>query len=391
MQCIFVVSNGLFYLLPGEYDWRMDGWDGFGRHPPEIARWPAAFKGRGKAVRCISHHTASHIDPIRFTIDSGCTGVKADIWLHNNDILVGSSVPALSAQNTLQDVYLNPLVRTLKKRNAAAASKGGENNPPKGIFEHDASQPFIVLLLDFRSSADTLWPRLVSQLDSLRERGYLTHFRGSEIVQRPVTVVVTGRVPFELIRENRNYRDIFFDAALDELALNDIDNLSEVFRALPPPRRDVPTGNSHASEEPGTSRNQTASQPAVRETAKRPPTAYRYNLHNSYCASTDFKESIGLPHRGRFSRQQIELIRAQVQAAHRRGLKAKYHGIPGWHGKLRDLIWHTLAEEGADLIEVDWFGHRPRERGWRRRLVAEGDGERAFNGQFMEILSSRKG
>lgn len=399
MQCITVVSNGFSFLLPGDYDWRRDGWDGYGQSP-ELARWPAEFRDRGRSVRCISHHTASPLDPLRFAVESGCTGVKAEIWLHNDDILVGSSVPALTAKNTLQDTYLNPLLRTLKERNPATASKGKGDKPPKGIFEYDTTQSFI-LLLDFRSTADALWPRLVSQLGSLRDMGYLTHFSGSEVVQRPVTVVVTGRVPFDLIRASRNHRDIFFDASMDEIALNDINNLADVFKSSRPSlhrrEEEVQAGASPQTSESGksddASKAQNADRPAAREPAKNPPaTSYRYNAHNSYCASTNFKESIGRPHRGRFSPQQIELIRAQVRAAHKRGLKARYHGIPSWPGKLRDLVWHTLVAEGVDLIEVDWIGDQNPRRGWRRRLLALGDDHRRpYEREFIEFWSSGKG
>ncbi|KAL1999777.1 hypothetical protein VTN02DRAFT_3984 [Thermoascus thermophilus] len=225
--------------------------------------------------------------------------------------------------------------------------------------------------------------------------GYLTHVSGSEVVQRPVTVVVTGRVPFDLIRANRNHRDIFFDASMDEIALNDMNNLADAFQASHPALHgrdeEVQAGASPPASE---SDGQNADRPAAREPAKKnpPATSYRYNAQNSYCASTNFKESIGRLHRGRFSPQQIELIRAQVRAAHKRGLKARYHGIPSWPGKLRDLVWHTLVAEGVDLIEVDWIGDPNPTRGWRRRLLVWGEDRRTpYEREFIEIWSSGKG
>jgi hypothetical protein len=294
-------------------------------------------------MRCISHHNHALPDPVTFAINAGCTGARVDIWLYNNDILVGSSVQSLDTRITLKDQYLDPLLRALKSRNSAG------DETPVGLF-HEPNRSF-VLVLDFRSLPGPLWPRVLSQLSGLRDGGYLTHMKGSQLIQRPVTVVASGRVPlaFVTITES-SHRDIFFDASLDELVLVSRDRVSGYSS---PQRRTAGSVDSHES----------SGSKASLDTRMRTTTAPDYNSQNSFSASASFRDSIGFPRRNQFSNHQMNLIRQQIQEAHRRGLKARYYDIPG-RRRLRDLIWHTLAQEGADLIDVDGYWDRSAGRGW---------------------------
>lgn len=164
-----------------------------------------------------------------------------------------------------------------------------------------------VLLLEVKTSMKTIWPHLEALLDPLRGAGYLTRLDGSRVVPGRLRVVISGRVSMDGIENVHN--DVFFDGSLDEIMLQDY----------------------AASFEDG----------------RRAPSA------EVYCTTANFQEAIGLPRRGRFSRQQIELIRAQIQAAHQRGLRARYEGIPRGHRKLRELVWRTLVHQGADLVQME--------------------------------------
>jgi hypothetical protein len=176
-----------------------------------------------------------------------------------------------------------------------------------GVFAHDPSQT-LVLLIDFKNDGNDTWPYLVQQLAPLREAGYLTYFDGTETVQRPVTVVVSGDAPFHLIAANSTYRDIFLDAPLDKLA---------------------------------------------QSTLQSSPGETDYNYTNSYYASVDFRKTIGHLSRNRFSQDQLARVREQVAAAHDRGLKVRYWGTPTWPRGLRNHVWHVLVREGVDYINVD--------------------------------------
>lgn len=309
-----IIPYGISYLFPSE-NWQ-DYWDSFEGYS-WISRWPDEFQNRDGPSRCLLYSLRPRSDVIQLSTASGCSGAKADIWLHNDQLLIGSSVRHLDAQNTLRQFYLDPLLRRFEGQSDRASLPEGD--------------PFI-LVLDLRTSMRSLWPHLVAQLEPLREAGYLTHLNGSRVVPGWLTVVVTGQTPMDMFGMiDNSSNDIFYDASLDELVLEDYD-LSSGF-------------NNNGNGVDGTSSSGRGG------TRPQSPT-----LRNFYCATANFKESVGFPRRGRFSKQQIELIRAQVRAARQRGLLVRYEGIPRRNRRLQRLIWRVLAHEGADLVEMSEGG-----------------------------------
>lgn len=150
----------------------------------------------------------------------------------------------------------------------------------------------------------------MNNLQPLRQKGYLTHFNGTDIISRPITVVATGGAPFDRIQDNTSYRDIFYDAPLDKL----------------------PTDATSTSD---------------------PESASPYTKYNSYYASVDFHATIGSLYLGRLSADQLTKVRGQIAAAHDRGLKVRYWGTPGWPVGLRNYVWRVLVREGVDMLNVD--------------------------------------
>lgn len=175
-------------------------------------------------------------------------------------------------------------------------------------------------MIDFKVNDERMWPELVKQLDPLREAGFLTHYNGTAVVQRPLTIVVSGDAPFHWVlgagAKATRHRDIFYDAPLTALALE----------------REAP-----------------------------------YNLYNSYYASVDFRKAIGPIVGNRFSQNQLLQIRRQVRRAHEEGLKVRDWGTPDWPRGRRNHVWHVLVREGVDVLNVndlrdatrqDWRKHR---------------------------------
>lgn len=232
--------------------------------------------------------------------------MEADIWLENDLLRVGHTRHTVLRGQTLHSLYLNPLLEMLKQHNRhlnESVPISASQAEVVGIFAIDPTQT-LVLLIDFKDG-EHLWDYLLEQLRPLRENGYLSFFNGSEIVSRPITIVVTGHAPFHRVLRN-THRDIFYDAPLDTLDV------------------DVSSG-----------------------------TAEPYSTQNSYYASVDFRKAIGSLPLGRLSQDQLAKLRNQVRAAQERGLKVRYWGTPNWPVSLRNYVWRVLVREGVDMLNVD--------------------------------------
>ncbi|KAI2884301.1 hypothetical protein CBS63078_9001 [Aspergillus niger] len=304
--------------------------------------WPAEFEGQPAA--CISYNPRAHADAIQYSLAAGCTGVKADIWLQDDDILVGSSMSSLRNESTLRKVYLEPLLDHLDAMSLAEAHPDQDFMPATtGLFGQDALQ--FKLYLEIRSSAEKVWPRLLSELALLSERGYLTHRNGTQVLPGPITVVLTGREQVDFDGLTISPESVGNSVFLDESY--------------------VMGSEASAVVQTSTEEEREASEQDPRETFSGVDgQTVLANALQKYSASINFSETIGSPHRGRFSRQQIERIQDQVRTAHQKGLLARYEGIPCYSEGMRRTIWRILVHEGADLIEVDWAGCAS--RGWRR-------------------------
>ncbi|CAI7622767.1 unnamed protein product [Penicillium crustosum] len=263
-------------------------------------------------VPCNSHNDYWRHIPLRSALHAGCTGVEVDVWPWGSDILVGHSRSTV-LRGTLQSLYIDPLLKMLDTHNASPSRNWPEvmSQEIVGLFSYDPKQT-LTLLIDCKTESDRTWPLLLEQLNPLREKGYLTHFNGSDVVYGPITVVASGDAPFHMIVENSTYRDVFYDAPLGNLT----------FPA------DITAGYNR-------------------------PMDSTYNPSNSYYASTDFRKAIGPLYLGRLSDAQLAILRSQIHTAHELGLKVRYWGTPTWPVGLRNHVWNVLVHEGVDMLNTD--------------------------------------
>jgi hypothetical protein len=272
-------------------------------------------------IACHSHNDYWRRVPLFSALAVGCTSVEADIWLDGDELRVGHTMRTVLPNQSLRSLYIDPLLDILEQHNPASNVSTSETQSsietddfaPVGIFVTEPNQS-LILLIDFKASPELLWPLLIENLQPLRQKGYLTHFNGTTLVQRPITVVATGSAPFNRIQASTTYRDIFYDAPLDKLMLEP----------------EFQSTTNYTSDDESS-----------------------YTKYNSYYASVDFHATIGSLPLGRLSQDQLAKIRAQIAAAHDRGLKVRYWGTPGWPVGLRNYVWRVLVREGVDMLNVD--------------------------------------
>ena len=274
-------------------------------------------------VACHSHNDYWRRIPLFSALAAGCISVEADVWLHGDELRVGHTPQTVLPGQTLRSLYLDPLLEMLQKYNTAVNGSAVATDL-MGVFASDPTQT-LVLLVDFKADGELIWPYLMGQLEPLRENGYLTYFNGSEVINRPVTVVASGDAPLDRILMNATHRDVFYDAPLDVLT-------HSAFSTV----KDIKMDGS------------------------------LFNDHNSYYASVDFHKSIGSLPLSRLSQGQLAKIQNQVRAAHERGLKVRYWGTPKWPVGLRNYVWRVLVREGVDVLNVDDL-HDATKVDWRPR------------------------
>ncbi|KAL2063960.1 hypothetical protein VTL71DRAFT_4454 [Oculimacula yallundae] len=269
--------------------------------------WVEDFSTGVIPVQCHSHNDYWRQTPLYEGIAAGCISTEADIWIKETsgsaqaDLLVGHNKGSLRESRTLSSLYLDPLFDILTHQNEKISSNRLVGNGSVGVFDV-APEVSFVLLLDFKTSDNATWDTVVHQLNHLRSRDWLTHWTPEEgIVQRPLTIVASGGVPFATIVRNTTYREIFYDAPLQQL-------------------QDFQTP---------------------------------FSKNNSYYASDSLTKAVGSVMFGSLSKKQMSTVTAQVQRAGELGLKSRYWDTPSWPIGWRNRIWDNLLKQGASMLNTD--------------------------------------
>lgn len=282
------INTGLQHIV--------DNWKEPDRNGAYTFEWSDDFSRGVVPKNCHSHNDYWRSVPMYEAFAAGCVGIEADIWLmEDGELRVSHSWGSIHAYRTLRSLYLDPLSNIFTNRNVSVASTNERN---VGIFDVDPNVS-VVLLIDFKNDGHMIWPVLMKQLQPLREKGWLTHFDGTRVVQGPLTIVGTGDVPFELVQGMDADRFVFFDAPL-----NDISN----------------------SE---------------------------YTSENSYYASIAMRKAVGRILFNRLSARQVNILRSQIRAASDKGLVSRYWSTPSWPISLRQKVWFTLVENNVGVLNVD--------------------------------------
>lgn len=287
-----------------------------------LSSWPTDFSSGINPIPCHSHNDYWRRVPLYSAISAGCIGVEADIWLYKEELYVGHNTASLTRNRTLNNLYINPLINILSHQNPRTSFYPQRSTDLAGVFDTNPSQS-LILLIDFKTAGEALWPYLLSALQPLRDRNYLTHLNGTEIINRPITVVGTGNTPFNLVASEKSnpHLDVFFDAPLDEMWA---------------------TGSQSGNRLDGNDG------PRSSDTASK-----SYTAMNSYYASVSFVKVFGHLSGGRFSDTQMAMLRDQISGAQMKGLKSRYWELPHWPISLRNHVWDVLVNEGVDILNVD--------------------------------------
>lgn len=265
---------------------------------PSETHWQPNFSTDIIPIPCHSHNDYEQPIPLYLALAAGCVSAEVDIHArgrHAKDLYVGHNPHELDRGMTLRGLYLDPLKAILEGQNSNAGE--GVMN---GVFS-DSPETSLTLLIDFRDVPKRTWDLFNTQIEDLRQKGWLTFWKSETgVVQRPVTIVASGYASFEDVVANTTYRDIFYDAPLTELG-----------------KPNVP-----------------------------------YDSTNSYYASVGMDTAIGRVEE-QFTTEQNKIMVEQIQKAASFGLKTRYWGGPSLPKIVNHKLWENLISSGASVLNVD--------------------------------------
>ena len=300
-------------------------------------------------IPCHSHNDYWRRIPLFDAIHWGCTGVEADVWLFDEELFVGHSTASLTRNRTFRNLYINPLVKLLDSMNPTtnevANSTSNGDNSLRGVFDEDPDQT-LVLLVDVKTDGHETYHHVYHQTQALRDKDYLSYWDADGFHSRAITIVGTGNTPFEKIVADQEYRDIFFDAPLDELYLESTTQDGEEDENDDEEDDDDEDNNDEDNDDEDNDDDE-------KDDAGEPESPQIYNSSSAYYASVSFTQAVGVTWLGSLSNAQMDIIRGQIRGARARGLKARYWDTPSWPVFLRNHIWEVLMQEGASVLNVD--------------------------------------
>ncbi|KAF3394621.1 hypothetical protein F1880_004675 [Penicillium rolfsii] len=159
-------------------------------------------------VRCTYPHSDPRSNALTQAVAASCDGLRTDLWLRDNELQMGPSNLGSGANNALR-LHLDSIIAKLESDHASRSSQASLSVASGGLNHNDPSRTFM-LVLDAGSSLPEVLPSLVLQMEVLRERGYLSHWAGAGVVQRPITVVVTGTALPNSDCSGFSYSDVFW-------------------------------------------------------------------------------------------------------------------------------------------------------------------------------------
>jgi hypothetical protein len=147
-----------------------------------------------------AHNDYFHKRPLYDALENGYTNIEADIFLKHGDLIVAHINPFFKYNRTLETLYLKPLFDLINKNKGQVYK--GYNSP-------------VTLLIDIKTDADQTYQVLKPLLE--KYRSMLTAYENGKISIRPVTLVISGHKPYDLIKGEKS-RLAFIDEDLRETA-----------------------------------------------------------------------------------------------------------------------------------------------------------------------------
>lgn len=133
-----------------------------------------------------AHNDYMNHRPLMDALDLGFTSIEIDVCLYKNSLRVSHNPVFLSCKHTLQELYLNPLVRRI------------EQNGGTVYLGYDTP---LVLMVDLKGDGRKSYPVLREVLKPYKH--LLTVYRNDSVIPGPLQINVSGSVPIQMIQDEK--------------------------------------------------------------------------------------------------------------------------------------------------------------------------------------------
>jgi hypothetical protein len=152
-------------------------------------------------VNAHAHNDYNHTRPLLDALEQGFGSVEADVFLVNDELLVGHSVLEIRREKTLEKLYLEPLAKRCKENGDRVYRDG----------------PELILLVDLKTEAETTYSKLLEKLAAFESM--LTKLVDGKVTKGAVRIVVSGNRPVETMAKQTS-RLAFLDGRMNDLDSN---------------------------------------------------------------------------------------------------------------------------------------------------------------------------
>jgi hypothetical protein len=145
-----------------------------------------------------SHNDYEHKRPLFDALDRGFCNIEADVFLVDDQLLVGHEEKELRPERTLEALYLDPLQKLIAERDGKIFP-GGQR---------------LTLLIDFKTDGPATYEALAKALKPYE--AFLSGMRDGGWQPREVDVIISGNRPIDLVASNKE-RPVAIDGRLSDL------------------------------------------------------------------------------------------------------------------------------------------------------------------------------
>ena len=227
-----------------------------------------------------AHNDYEHDRPLFDALSHGFTGFEADVWLVDGELLIAHDEEDLTPDRTLRGLYLDPLAQRIEENGGSVYA--GSDEP-------------VTLLIDIKSDGAETYQALTDVLAEYSD--ILTVYRDGEVEPGPVTAVISGNRPREMMME-QDVRHAGYDGRMEDLETDT-------------------------------------------------PASFMPLLSDNWTNVFDWTGAGQMPEDQRAKLEDI------VSTAHDKGWEVRFWATPDEPGPEREAIWTVLDEVGVDLINTD--------------------------------------